>query len=134
MISAQYASRACPALMDCGAWSWSAFVDGGLEPATRPGLIDGHLTAGDGAAGLHVLHRLNALVIAALVVATAAALCESRPRLALGLAGLVAIAATLGASAVSAKPALVSVVAHNASAALLVALLARRWRRPGMAR
>jgi heme a synthase len=131
MISAQFASLACPALTDCGAWSWAAFADGeSWNPLRAPDLIAGHLTAGGGAASLHVLHRMNAFVIATLVVATAGALRESRPRLALGLAGLVAFAAALGASAVSAKPALVWVVAHNASAALLVALLARAGSRP----
>ena len=101
MISAQFASLACPALTDCGAWSWSAFLEGASwNPLHAPGLIDGHLTAGSSAAGLHVLHRLSAFVIVALVVATADALRGSRPRLALGLAGLAAFAAALGANAV----------------------------------
>jgi cytochrome c oxidase assembly protein subunit 15 len=126
MIGAQFASLACPSLTDCGAWSWTGFAEGGSwNPLRAPDLLDGHLTPPGGAAGLHVLHRLNGLVTAALIVAAADLLRRSRPRLALALAGLVAIAVALGANAVSAKPALVWVVAHNASAALLVALLAR---------
>jgi len=131
MIGAQFASLACPAFTDCGAWSWTAFAEGGSwNPLRAPDLSDGHLTARDGAAGLHVLHRWNALVTAALIVATAGSLRRSRPRLALALAALVAIAVALGASAVAAKPALVGIVAHNASAALLVALLASAMANP----
>jgi cytochrome c oxidase assembly protein subunit 15 len=74
---------------------------------------------------LHVLHRLNGLATAALVAATAAALRRTRPRLALALTGLLAVAVALGVASVSGKPALALVVAHNACAALLVALLAR---------
>ena len=97
MIGAQFASLACPALTDCGAWSWTAFAEGGSwNPLRAPDLIDGHLTARDGAAGLHVLHRLNALVTAALIAAAAGSLRRSQPRLAFALAALVAIAARPG--------------------------------------
>jgi cytochrome c oxidase assembly protein subunit 15 len=131
MIGAQFASLACPALTDCGAWSWSAFLEGGSwNPLHAPGPIGGHLTAGGSAAGLHVLHRLVGIATAALIVATAGSLRGSRPRLALALAALAASAVALGANAASAKPALVWVVAHNANAALLVAMLASAVAKP----
>ena len=39
MIGAQFASLACPALVDCGAWSWPAFADGGASnPLRAPAL------------------------------------------------------------------------------------------------
>ena len=125
MIGAQFASRACPALVDCGAWSWFAFVDGwAWNPLHAPALIGGHLTAPDGAAGLHVLHRLNGMVVGTLVLATAAMVRHTRPRLACALAGLLAAAALSGIVSVSPQPMLVAVVTHNACAALLVATLA----------
>jgi cytochrome c oxidase assembly protein subunit 15 len=126
MIGAQFASLACPALTDCGAWSWTAFVDGeSWNPLRAPALIDGHLTAGGGAAGLHVLHRLNGLAVGTLVLTTAAIMWHTRPRLAWALTGLLVAAAVSGVAAVASQPALPVVVAHNACAALLVATLAR---------
>ena len=125
MIGAQFASLACPALADCGAWSWRAFADGGAwNPLRTPALIDGHLAAPAGAAGLHLLHRLNGLVVAALVLVTAALVWRSRRGLAWTLSGLLVAAAVSGVAAVSPQPALTIVVAHNACAALLVAVLA----------
>lgn len=129
MIGAQYASLACPALVDCGPWSWPAFADGGAwNPLRTPALVEGHLSAPGGAAGLHVLHRLNGLAVGALVLTTAAMLRHTRPRPAWALTGLLVAAAVSGVAAVSPQPALAVVVAHNACAALLVALLA--WARP----
>jgi len=89
-----------------------------------PALIDGHLAAPAGAAGLHLLHRLNGLVVAALVLVTAALVWRSRRGLAWTLSGLLVAAAVSGVAAVSPQPALTIVVAHNACAALLVAVLA----------
>jgi len=124
MMGAQFAALVCPALVDCGPWSWPAFADGGAwNPLHTPALIEGHLAAPDGAAGLHVLHRLNGVVLAATALAAAAAQHHVRPRLAFSLTGLVLAVAALGAAAVSPQPALAFVVAHNAGAALLVALL-----------
>ena len=126
MIGAQFAALACPAVFDCGAWSWTALVDGGAaNPLRATTLIGTQLAAPDGAAGLHVAHRLNALAAGALVLAAAAAVRRTRPRLAWALAGLLAAVALSGVAAVSPQPALAVVVAHNACAALLVATLAR---------
>jgi len=125
MIGAQFASLACPALGDCGAWTWREFVAAGaLDPLRPVAVNDGHVIAPAGAAGLHVLHRLCGLAAATLVLATAAMFRRPRPRVAWSLAAFVAIAAALGLLAVSPQPALPVVVAHNACAAMLVALLA----------
>ena len=125
LIGAQFASLACPALADCGASSWSAFADGGAwNPLRTPAVVDGHAIAPAGATGLHLLHRANGLLVAALVVVTVAATRRGRPWVAWPLAALLAAAAASGVAAVSPAPALAVVVAHNACAALLVATLA----------
>jgi len=136
LIGAQFASLACPALVDCGAWTWREFLDAGALDPLRPVVTnDGHVIAPAGAAGLHALHRLCGLATAALALATAAMFRRLRPRLALAIAAVVVIAATLGLFAVSPQPALPVIVAHNACAAILVALLAAaRAREPTPAR
>jgi cytochrome c oxidase assembly protein subunit 15 len=124
MIGAQFASLACPALADCGAWTAREFLEAGaLDPLRPVATTGGRVIAPAGAAGLHVLHRLCGLAAAALALATAAMLWRTRPRLARTLGAMVAIATGLGLLAVSPQPALPVVVAHNACAALLVALL-----------
>ncbi len=125
LIGAQFASPACAALVDCGAWSWSAFVDGGAwSPLRTPAVVDGHAIAPAGAAGLHLLHRANGLLVAALVLVTVAAMWRGRARAAWMLSALLVAAAVSGIAAVSPAPALAVVVVHNACAALLVATLA----------
>jgi cytochrome c oxidase assembly protein subunit 15 len=124
-IGVQFASLACPALGDCGAWTWREFLAAGaLDPLRPVTANDGRVIAPAGAAGLHVLHRICGLAAVALVLATAMMLRQARPRLARTLAAVVAIATGLGLFAVSPQPALPVVVAHNACAAILVALLA----------
>jgi len=125
MIGAQFASLACPALAACGGWSWQEFVAaGGWNPLRPPAVAGGHAVAPAGAAALHVAHRAAGLVVAGLALFVATALRTARPRLALALAALIAVEAGLGLGAVSPQPPLPVVVAHNACAALLVALLA----------
>lgn len=135
MIGAQFASVACPSLGDCGSWTWREFVAAGaLDPLRPVAASDGHVVAPAGAAGLHVLHRLCGLVAAVVVLATAALFRRARPRLAATLGAVVVIATGLGLAAVSPQPVLAVVVAHNACAAILVALLAGAGtREPGTA-
>ena len=77
-----------------------------------------------GVAGVHVAHRLCGVAVALFALAAALRLGRERPRLAWSIGTVVVVALALGLAAVSPQPALAVVVAHNASAAGLVALLA----------
>lgn len=131
MIGAQFATLSCPEVTNCGTWSWQQLVEGGAwNPLRASTLVDGHVVAPAGAAGLHVLHRLHGIALAATVLATAYALRRTRRPLASALLGALGAAVGAGVIAIAIQPTLPVVVLHNACAALLVALLARAAVRP----
>ncbi|MCC6193902.1 MAG: COX15/CtaA family protein [Burkholderiales bacterium] len=120
LIATQSALLACPSLPVCELPGVSEFLAGeSWNPWRAP-------TAGApaGAAWLHVLHRVNGIVLAAIVLVTVVRLWRPRGRLAV-LLGL-ALASTIGAGIAAAlvPTSLGAAVAHNAAAALLIALLA----------
>lgn len=125
MIGAQYGSLACPSLPGCAGWSWDRLWTGGaLDPLRPLAVADGRVVTVAGVAGVHVLHRLCGVAVALFALAAALRLRRDRPRLAWSIGTVVVVALALGMAAVSPQPALAVVVAHNASAAALVALLA----------
>jgi len=125
MIGAQYGSLACPSLPGCAGWSWDRLWTGGaLDPLRPLAVADGRVVTVAGIGGVHVLHRLGAVAVALFALAAALRLGRDRPRLAWSIGTMVVVALALGLAAVSPQPALAVVVAHNASAAGLVALLA----------
>jgi cytochrome c oxidase assembly protein subunit 15 len=126
MIAAQFAVRACEAFPGCGAWTWAEFFSGGAwNPLSAPAAVGDRILAPVGAAGLHVLHYLNGIALAGAVAAAAVALRATRPGLAWSLAIVLGAGIGSGFAAALLQSALALVVAHNAGAALLVALLAR---------
>lgn len=126
LIGAQFATLACPDATSCGAWTWRQFVAGGAWDALRtPVVVDGVVAPPAGAAALHVLHRLWSIALAVAVLGVVQSMRQTRPGLTVGLLAAVGAALSAGIAAVALQPTLAGVVFHNASAALLAALLAR---------
>jgi len=123
LLGAHYLSGACPTLLDCSA------ATAGREVSLRalfsaPPTADGRFAAPDWAAALHVIHRLAAFVWSAVAAVVIYRLRRDRPRLALALLVTLVGLLALGVTAISTQPALAVVVAHNAAAACIAALLA----------
>lgn len=121
LIATQSALLACPSFPMCDLPGVNEFITGeSWNPWRAP---TGSAPAG--AAWLHVLHRVNGIVLAAIVLVVIVRLWQPRGRLAVFI-GL-ALATTIGAGiAVALVPSsLGAAVVHNAAAALLIALLAR---------
>ncbi len=123
-IGAHYASRACPALIDCDAGGWVTLARAPIDLLRPPAIVDGHPLAPAWAAALHIAHRIAALALLALVFVVAQATRKARPWLALAMASTLLVALGFGFAAVSPRPLLAVVVLHNAAAATLIALLA----------
>ena len=123
MIGAQYGSLACPTIDGCTRWTWSELA-GAIDPLRPLEIGDGRVVTVAGTAALHALHRICGLAAAVAALAAALSLARRRPRLAWAIGALLAAGVALGLAAVSPRPALAVVVAHNAAAACLAALLA----------
>ncbi|MCC7326483.1 MAG: COX15/CtaA family protein [Burkholderiales bacterium] len=133
LISAQFAGLACPGFPGCGD-AVSAFASGDAwNPLRVPVVVDARIAAPEGAAGLHLVHRVCGLVVVVLALVTAAWVRRARPGLARALVAVSAVGAGLGIVTAVGYPALATVVAHNACAALLLALLVRAAVRPAAA-
>jgi cytochrome c oxidase assembly protein subunit 15 len=125
-VAAHSALLACPAFPGCDGVTWSAFASGGAwNPLRAPAIVDEHIVAPAGAGALHLLHRIGAIVLAALVLAIVATLWRPRGGLASALGIVLASALAAGIAAALVPSSLGATLVHNAAAALLVALLAR---------
>jgi cytochrome c oxidase assembly protein subunit 15 len=125
-IAAQSALLACPTLPGCDDLTWSAFFGGGAwNPWHAPSIASGRFVAPPGAAALHVLHRITGMLLMALVLAIAARLWQPRGVLAVALGLALSLVIAGGIAAALVPSSLGATLLHNASAALLVALLAR---------
>jgi cytochrome c oxidase assembly protein subunit 15 len=120
-ISAHSASRACAALVDC-ATTLDALARAPIEMLRAPD-VAGVATPPAWAGALHTLHRIAALALVVPASVVAYRLRAKRPRLAAALASIVALAVATGAVAAAERPWLGLAMLHDASAALIVALL-----------
>lgn len=120
MVSTTYSALACTTLPDCaGQWWPQAWSVAEFDP-TRP------LSARAGpSAAIHLAHRYGAVATAAVLLAYAAALGRHARGIALAIAGLLGLQATLGVLAVTLQLPRGVVLAHNfAAVILLLALVA----------
>ena len=128
MVSAKFAALACPAFPGCGAvWPEGAFL-ASLDPLKelRVG-PDGSIARAPSLAALHFAHRIGGAIVIVLITVVAGKLVSAggrERRLGAIAMGLALAQAALGATAVLAQLPLGAVVAHNATAALLLAALA----------
>ncbi|HTN67069.1 MAG TPA: COX15/CtaA family protein [Burkholderiaceae bacterium] len=119
LVSTGHAGLSCPALGACdlGAGSWQALVPWVEPPA-------GALPTHAGGALVHVLHRAGGLLlVAALLVLAWRARRQGQRTVAMLLVGLPALQVVLGLVLVALDLPLALVLAHNLTAALLLALL-----------
>ena len=119
LVSAGHAGLSCPQLSGCdtaGA-SWQA-----LDPWREPVFDAGDLTRRSGAL-VHLLHRAGAVVVAAVLLPLGVAAWRSGLRAGPVLLLLVALQAALGVTLVLGNLPLAAALAHNVTAALLLALL-----------
>jgi cytochrome c oxidase assembly protein subunit 15 len=120
LVSARFAAFACPGFPSCGV-PWSAT---GLRNAFDPWLLIAPPSSA--LAALHWIHRLGAVLVAASGGVVASWLWRvpgSARRWGATLALLLVALLGLGASEVRLAPSLVVALAHNVTAALLVAVL-----------
>jgi predicted lipid-binding transport protein (Tim44 family) len=94
----------------------------------------GRVAAPAGAAMLHVAHRVNGVLVAALVLAIAARSWQPRGGLASGLGLTLITGLGAGFAAALVPSALGMALVHNLCAALLIALLTRAAASPIVAR
>jgi cytochrome c oxidase assembly protein subunit 15 len=135
LIATQSALLTCPAFPGCAALSWSAFTGGqSWNPFRMPTDVAGSVAAPAGAAMLHLVHRVNGVIVFALVLVIAARLWQSRGGLASGLGLTVITGMGAGFAAALVPSALGVTLVHNACAALLIALLARAAASPTRSR
>ena len=121
-IGTQSALLACPTFPGCEGASWDALWQGGAwNPLREPTVADGRIVAPAGAAALHVVHRVGAVVLALLVLGIMAR--SWPPAVDLALTLPITVAAGVGIALVPSS--LPLAVVHNVSAALLLAALAR---------
>jgi cytochrome c oxidase assembly protein subunit 15 len=126
LIATQSALLACPAFPGCEGASVSAFVDGqSWNPFRPPTDVGGSVVTPEGAALLHVAHRLNGVLLFGLVLAISARLWQARGGLASGLALTLVTGLGAGFAAALVPSALGVTLVHNACAAVLIALLVR---------
>jgi len=126
-VSANFAADACPGLPGCGV-PWRDTLDAGAFNPLRSLILEvgargGRLVPGAEGAGIHMVHRLGALLLALVLVPVAwAAWRRGAPvrRTGAVLLVLFAMQVALGAVAVAAKFPLWLVTAHNALATLLL--------------
>lgn len=123
-IGAQYALTACPTLGKCPGFPFDEirWTDA-LDPFRALTIVGDRVVPPSGAAGVYVIHRTLGLVVPVFALVVAYAMRRER-RLAWTIAVLAVLAPLAGAAAVAAVPSLPLTVAHNATAALLVASLA----------
>ena len=125
MIGAQYALTSCPTVGACEGFSPGQLLTGGaLDPLRALSIVDGRVAPPDGAAGLHVAHRLSGLVVVVATLMLAYRLRQSDRRAAQMLVALVLGALLLGLAALARMPSLPLTVLHNAMSAALIATLA----------
>jgi heme A synthase len=96
--------------------------------------VAGSVAAPAGAAMLHLVHRVNGVIVFALVLVIAARLWQSRGGLASGLGLTVITGMGAGFAAALVPSALGVTLVHNACAALLISLLARAAASPTRSR
>ena len=126
LIATQSALLACPAFPGCDHVSWREFAAGGAwNPFHAPAEAAGGIVAPSGAAALHLTHRLNGLLLAAMVLVVAARLWRPRGGLASAIGLTLAAGVGAGIAAALVPSALGVTIVHNAAAAVLIALLAR---------
>ena len=121
-IATSHALLACPSFPGCALPSLDV---ASLNPWGMPVEDAGRIVAPAASPLVHVVHRLNGIILATLVIVLAIRLW--RPRGQLAVFTCAATAATVGAGIAAAlvPSSLAATLVHNASAALLVALLAR---------
>lgn len=124
LIGANFAVDACTGLVDCGGIDWTAFARGGALDPLRPWtVVDGRVVAPAGVAGLHALHRIAGVALAAGALLLAFLLRRHAALAALLALGALAVplAGVLDVLALPSRPA---TIVHNATAALIFAALA----------
>lgn len=125
LIATQSALLACPGFPGCDHATWQGLVDGGGWNPFRAAIeLDGKVVAPEGAATLHLIHRLNGVLLAALVLVIATRLWRPRGGLASALVLTLAPGFGAGIAAALVPSALGVTLVHNACAAVLIALLA----------
>jgi cytochrome c oxidase assembly protein subunit 15 len=127
LVSAKYAALACAGFPDCNgawwptSWSWAAFDPlYSLQAASSD-------TAQTLRQTLHIAHRYGAVVAACGVVVLSIALWRSGGALrthGASIAGLILLQIALGVALIVAPPLLALTVAHDVTAALLLAAVA----------
>lgn len=126
-VSANFAADACPGLPGCGV-PWRDALDAAAFDPLRSLILEvgargGRLVPGAEGAGIHMAHRLGALVLAAVLVPVAwTAWRRGAPTRRTGavLLVLLVVQLALGATAVAANFPLWLVTAHNAVATLML--------------
>jgi cytochrome c oxidase assembly protein subunit 15 len=121
-IATTHALLACPSFPGCALPSSDI---ASLNPWRMPVEEAGRIIAPAGSPLLHVAHRLNGVLLATLVLVLAVRLWTTRGELAVFLCAAAAAGAGAGIAAALVPSSLATALVHNASAALLVALLAR---------
>ena len=125
LVSANYAGASCASFPGCsGAWELSGTTVSLLDPWRLPAPLAGTALIDDPArAGLQMLHRFSAAVVAIWWCGVALIALRSRTRVAASASWVAAVLLTqcaLGAAAVISGMPLGLAVAHNACAALTV--------------
>ncbi|OGA53738.1 MAG: hypothetical protein A3F74_04945 [Betaproteobacteria bacterium RIFCSPLOWO2_12_FULL_62_58] len=128
LVSAHYALTSCTTFPDCnGAWwprDWSL---AGLDPwreASPPSTTA--LAPDPGRQALHMAHRFGAAGVAVYLIGLAIVLLRRKERMAVWsrrLIAAIAVQLALGITALHLQPPLFAVLAHNATAALLLLVL-----------
>jgi len=124
-VSANYAALACPDLPLCRGRVVPDMDFGNAFHVLRElgQTPQGDLLSNEALTAIHWTHRMFALIAAAAVLVLAARAYRLLPRLSLALAGVVALQFALGVANVLLSLPLPLAAAHNAGAALLVAVL-----------